>query len=106
MSTRSRHLYVHHLPPQTTEEALRNLFIPYGEISDLHIPLRVSGRENRGYAFVSFEEIDDADHARINLDKAQFSDTVIRVTWAAGRRSLAEHAVQHDQVQEEDMSAG
>lgn len=104
MSDRSRHLYVHHLPAHTTEEALRNLFIPYGEITDLHIPLRVSGRENRGHAFVSFEEADDADHARINLDKAQFYNTVIRVTWAAGRRSLAENPLQNEQLQEEDSS--
>ncbi|CAN8073068.1 unnamed protein product [Agarophyton chilense] len=86
----SRHLYIHHLPPSTTERALRDLFVPYGDISDLHLPLKPSSHTNRGYAFVSFEEPEDAEHARQNLDKAQFFGVVIRVKWAAARHAPTE----------------
>lgn len=37
---------------------------------------------NRGFGFVSFEEVEDASHALQNMDKAEFYGQILRVQWA------------------------
>lgn len=86
MSEASRHLYIHRLPPEATEENLRAIFVPFGDITDLHLPQDSTTRAHRGYAFVSFDQPEDAHHAILNLDLANFFGKTIRVTTAAGRR--------------------
>jgi cold-inducible RNA-binding protein len=46
-------VYVDNLTPTSTERELRDLFSPYGNVAEVHVPLdRTSGRA-RGFAFVN-----------------------------------------------------
>lgn len=81
------HLYVTGLSDGVTEAALRAVFIPYGELTDVHIarPSTSSSSALR-FAFVSFEHPDDAVQARLNLHNADFYGRTLRVTKATSHK--------------------
>jgi hypothetical protein len=58
-------VFVHRLPPRTTVEELREVFAPYGAITEIYIP-KVNDRSaptfgtNKSYAFIKFASAEDA----------------------------------------------
>lgn len=50
------------------ESALRALFIPFGEVREVTIPLDVGTGQRRGFGFVEFDEAEDAAEARDNMN--------------------------------------
>lgn len=89
------HLYVTGLADTVTEAALRAAFIPYGELTDVHIA-RPRSSESGGsrFAFLSFEDPDDAFQARLNLHNADFHGRTLRVTNArSAKREVRARAV-------------
>lgn len=89
--TTSRHLHFRNLPPQTTEQAVRAACVPYGDLTDVYVPLDRVTQRCRGFAFVTFETEEDAHHAMLNLHCALFYNNVIRVekTSAVRRSSVS-----------------
>lgn len=80
----TKSLYVGNLPWSATEDDVRDLFAPYGEVSSVKL---VSDRETgraRGFGFVEMEE-PGASAAIEALDNASFGGRTLRVNEAKPR---------------------
>jgi RNA recognition motif-containing protein len=80
----SKSIYVGNLPWAATEEQVRDLFTPYGEVLSVKL---VSDRETgraRGFGFVEMED-GDADAAIEKLDNSSFGGRTLRVNEAKPR---------------------
>ena len=77
----SRSLYVGGLDEDVTEHVLRAAFIPFGNLKDAQLPLDKDGK-SRGFAFIEFDEDEDAAAAIENMDGAELMGRAIRVNAA------------------------
>ena len=75
-------VYVGNLDNEVTPQQLKTAFVPFGPISSIQIPLDYSTQKNKGYGFVTYEERDDAQHARENMNNAQFQGRRLNVAVA------------------------
>lgn len=81
-SNLKRTLYVGGLDDHVTKEILEAAFIPFGDIRTTAIPKdRITGK-HRGFAFVEFEEEEDAQHAIFNMHDAELYGRVLTVNLA------------------------
>ena len=62
-----------------TEETVRAAFIPFGEITDVNMPLDAATSKHKGFAFVQFDDKDDAADAMDNMHNAELFGRVLRV---------------------------
>lgn len=62
MSSKSakRTVYVGGLAEEVDEKVLNAAFIPFGDIVDIQIPLDYESEKHRGFAFIEFENAEDA----------------------------------------------
>ena len=65
------------LADDTRSEDLRRKFGRYGPIVDVYVPLDFYTRRPRGFAYVQFEDVRDAEDALHNLDRK----------WICGRQT-------------------
>ena len=72
------------LEESVTEETLRAAFVPFGEITELHMPVEGSSKKHKGFAFVQFDEMGDAAEAIDNMHNAELFGRVLRVNLAKG----------------------
>ncbi|XP_070541137.1 serine/arginine-rich splicing factor 12-like isoform X2 [Ptychodera flava] len=79
-------LYVRNVPDGTRPEELRQLFGKYGPISDVYVPLDYYTRRPRGFAYVQFEDIRDAEDAKYNLNHYRFYGRELDIQFAQGDR--------------------
>ncbi|XP_031571196.1 serine/arginine-rich splicing factor 12-like isoform X2 [Actinia tenebrosa] len=79
-------LYVRNLHPETRPDDLRRMFGKYGRITDVYIPLDYYTREPRGFSYVQFEDIRDAEDALYFLDRAILLGRELEVQFAEGDR--------------------
>ncbi|KAI1800830.1 hypothetical protein F4811DRAFT_536980 [Daldinia bambusicola] len=113
-------VYVGGLASAVTTAVLHDAFIPFGEIADVTLPKNDapnSTEPHRGFAYVEFEDAEDAKEAIDNMDQSELFGRVLRVSAAKPPKSaeeglgsktaiweqegwLAEHA-----VSEEDRAA-
>lgn len=80
----SKSIYVGNLPWSATEEEVRELFSPYGNVLSVKL---VSDRETgraRGFGFVEMED-GDAEAAIEKLDNSNFGGRTLRVNEAKPR---------------------
>ena len=80
----TKSLYVGNLPWSATEDDVRDLFAPYGEVTSVKL---VSDRETgraRGFGFVEMED-GEADAAIEALDNFSFGGRTLRVNEAKPR---------------------
>ncbi len=80
----SKSIYVGNLPWAATEEQVRELFAPYGEVIGVKL---VNDRETgraRGFGFVEMEDA-DAEKAIEKLDNSSFGGRTLRVNEAKPR---------------------
>lgn len=77
-----RVVYVGGLAEEVGEKILQAAFIPYGDITDITIPLDYSTQKHRGFAFVEFELVEDAAAAIDNMDESELYGRTIRVNVA------------------------
>jgi len=79
----SKKLYVGNLPFSVTEEALKELFAPFGEITEASlITDKFSGR-SKGFGFVTFANDADADKAISELnEKKEVEGRALKVSEA------------------------
>lgn len=76
----SYRVYVGSLHPGITEEMLRSLFEPFGPILRLELMRDRSTNISRGYAFITFANIDDGQYAVQSLDGLELGGKCIRVS--------------------------
>jgi peptidyl-prolyl isomerase E (cyclophilin E) len=60
-------LYVGGLAEEVDEGVIRAAFIPFGDISDVQVPIDYQTEKHRGFAFVEFELPEDAKAAIDNM---------------------------------------
>jgi RNA recognition motif-containing protein len=76
-------VYVGGLAPVVTATHVHNAFIPFGEIADVTMPKSDnpnSAEPHRGFAYVEYEDADDAKEAIDNMDQSEFFGRVIKVS--------------------------
>ena len=76
-----------------TEAHIHDAFIPFGEIADVSLPKQDkpnSTEPHRGFAYVEFEDPDDAKAAVDNMDQSELFGRVIRVSAAKAPKSATE----------------
>lgn len=87
MSTSSkRTVYVGGLAEEVDEKVLNAAFIPFGDIIDVQIPLDYESEKHRGFAFIEFENAEDAAAAIDNMNDSELFGRTIRVNLAKPQR--------------------
>ena len=76
-----RTLYVGGLDESVTEATVRAAFLPFGELTDVNIPLD-NGAKHKGFAFVQYDDKEDAAEAIDNMHNAELFGRVLRVNLA------------------------
>ncbi|KAL0484543.1 hypothetical protein AKO1_011573 [Acrasis kona] len=56
-------LYFHGVPPNSSEETARQVLSKFGPIEDIRIVLDPRTRQNRGFGFITYKSVDEADQA-------------------------------------------
>jgi RNA recognition motif-containing protein len=87
-------VYVGGLAPQVTVTTLQEAFLPFGEIADVSLPRNenphtAAAEPHRGFAYVEFEDPEDAREAVDNMDQAELFGRVIKVSAAKAPKSTA-----------------
>ncbi|XP_019874383.1 peptidyl-prolyl cis-trans isomerase E [Aethina tumida] len=85
MSTK-RTIYVGGLAEEVDEKVLNAAFIPFGDIVDVQIPLDYETEKHRGFAFIEFENAEDAAAAIDNMNDSELFGRTIRVNLAKPQR--------------------
>lgn len=88
-------VYVGGLAPVVTIATIHDAFLPFGDIADVSLPKNENPNSNttephRGFAYVEFEDTDDAKEAIDNMDQSEFFGRVIKVTPAKAPKSADE----------------
>ena len=65
----NKSLFIRPLDPAITPEQIAPFFQDYGEIRDIHIPIDFKTQKMRGFCYVEFEELGDAEVAREHYNK-------------------------------------
>lgn len=79
-----RTLYVGGLEESVTEETVRAAFVPFGELTDVSLPMDAKTQKHKGFAFVQFDSKDDAAEAIDNMHNTELYGRVLRVNTANG----------------------
>ncbi|KAG9268299.1 peptidyl-prolyl cis-trans isomerase E [Astyanax mexicanus] len=86
MAAAKRVLYVGGLAEEADEKVLHAAFIPFGDITDIQIPLDYETEKHRGFAFIEFELAEDAAAAIDNMNESELFGRTIRVNIAKPMR--------------------
>ncbi|XP_074641738.1 peptidyl-prolyl cis-trans isomerase E-like [Tubulanus polymorphus] len=78
--------YVGGLAEEVDEKVLHAAFIPFGDVTDIQIPLDYETEKHRGFAFVEFELPEDAAAAIDNMNQSELFGRTIRVNIARPQR--------------------
>jgi RNA recognition motif-containing protein len=82
MSQTNKKLYVGSLPYSITEDELRDLFAPYGEIASVRIITDKFTGQSKGFGFVEMTNADDAQRAIEGVNGTQVSGRTLMVNEA------------------------
>ncbi|CAH8623807.1 unnamed protein product [Schistosoma mattheei] len=77
-----RVIYVGGLSEQVDVPLVRAAFIPFGDIVSINMPMDYQTEKHRGFAFVEFEEVEDAMSAIDNMNESEIFGRTIRVNVA------------------------
>ncbi|CAN8104331.1 unnamed protein product [Discula destructiva] len=88
-------VYVGGLAPMVTAATIHDAFLPFGDIADVSLPKNENPNSNttephRGFAYVEFEDADDAKEAMDNMDQSELFGRIIKVTAAKAPKSADE----------------
>ncbi len=81
-------LFVCNFPFTTTEEDLRAVFAPYGDLQRIRLIHDRDNGRSRGYAFVELEDEEHAALATATLNESRFGGRRLAVARARGRGGL------------------
>ncbi|KAI9223275.1 peptidylprolyl isomerase E-like protein [Blastocladiella britannica] len=77
-------IYVGGLAPEVTRSILHNLFITFGEIAAIELPMdNKTDDPHRGFAFITFEEPEDAAAAIDNFNQSELFGRTLKVNLAS-----------------------
>ena len=79
-------VYIANFPPDATETDLKELFEAYGSVQDARIIKRYESEESKGFGFVTFVSIGDAEAAIEALDRKDYKGHSLRVEKAKRNR--------------------
>ncbi|XP_026172822.1 serine/arginine-rich splicing factor 10 isoform X1 [Mastacembelus armatus] len=79
-------LFVRNISDESRPEDLRREFGRYGPIVDVYIPLDFYTRRPRGFAYIQFEDLRDAEDALHNLNRKWVCGRQIEIQFAQGDR--------------------
>eukprot|EP00761_Pharyngomonas_kirbyi_P012843 gb/GECH01012870.1/.p1 GENE.gb/GECH01012870.1/~~gb/GECH01012870.1/.p1 ORF type:complete len:150 (+),score=45.29 gb/GECH01012870.1/:1-450(+) len=82
MTQHKRQLYVGGLDESVDESVLHSVFIPFGDILNVQLPLDSKTGEKKGFGFVEFELPEDAAAAMENMNKAELYGRTLHVNLA------------------------
>eukprot|EP00299_Pterocystis_sp_00344_P010772 c4904_g1_i1.p1 GENE.c4904_g1_i1~~c4904_g1_i1.p1 ORF type:complete len:131 (+),score=24.93 c4904_g1_i1:31-393(+) len=74
-----RNLYVGGLADDVDEALVRAAFIPFGDLVSVNMPIDSATQKHRGFAFVEFEEAEDAKAAIENMNESELNGRVLKV---------------------------
>ena len=96
-------VHVSGIPPVATKEVIHDAFLPFGDIVEVSLQLETRpqqrqpdqepvppGQTHRGFAYVEFEEADDAKEAIDNMDQSELFGRIIKVSAAKIPKSATE----------------
>lgn len=78
-------IFVGNLSWKATEDQLRALFEPYGEVVSVKIIVDQYTGKSKGFGFVEFKNSDDAQRALNELNEKLFLDRNLRLSFAQER---------------------
>lgn len=84
-----KNVYVGNLDVTTTEEQLRNLFLPFGPVHTVTLVMDRDTGSPRGFAFVEMSNDIDADTAISKLSGTHLSDRPLVINEARSKESDA-----------------
>ena len=64
--------------------------VPFGDITDISVPLDYSTQKHRGFAFVEFESVEDAAAAIDNMNESELFGRTVRVNIARPKQQDAQ----------------
>ncbi|XP_030639242.1 serine/arginine-rich splicing factor 10 isoform X2 [Chanos chanos] len=79
-------LFIRNVSDESRPEDLRREFGRYGPIVDVYVPVDFYTRRPRGFAYVQFEDVRDAEDALHNLDRKWVCGRQIEIQFAQGDR--------------------
>ncbi|XP_026139129.1 serine/arginine-rich splicing factor 10 isoform X1 [Carassius auratus] len=79
-------LFIRNISDDSRPEDLRREFGRYGPIVDVYVPVDFYSRRPRGFAYVQFEDVRDAEDALHNLDRKWICGRQIEIQFAQGDR--------------------
>jgi peptidyl-prolyl isomerase E (cyclophilin E) len=88
-----------------TEEILENAFIPFGGLKQILLPKKENESKHSGYAFIEFEDADDAKAAIDNMNDSELFGRVLTCNLANPRSSKLDSAIAHEQWLKEAKSS-
>ncbi|XP_052776083.1 peptidyl-prolyl cis-trans isomerase E-like [Mya arenaria] len=92
MANSKRMVYVGGISEEVGEKVLHAAFIPFGDITDINIPLDYETEKHRGFAFVEFELAEDAAAAIDNMNDAELFGKTVRCNLAKPMKVKEGHA--------------
>jgi RNA-binding protein 8A len=75
-------LFVTGINEEADEMVIQELFGEYGAIKNLHVNADHKTGFRKGYAFIEFEKLEEAQSAILALDNTEFLDKKLRVSFA------------------------
>ncbi|XP_076868597.1 uncharacterized protein srsf10a isoform X2 [Brachyhypopomus gauderio] len=79
-------LFIRNISDESRPEDLRREFGRYGPIVDVYVPVDFYSRRPRGFAYIQFEDVRDAEDALHNLDRKWVCGRQIEIQFAQGDR--------------------
>ncbi|CRK95619.1 CLUMA_CG009077, isoform A [Clunio marinus] len=86
MANEKNTVYVGGLADEVTEKLLQDIFIVFGDISEIQMPVDYESQKHRGFAFVVYETSEDAFQAVDNMNDSEIAGRTIRVNIAKPQR--------------------
>lgn len=82
MPSNKKVVYVGGLSEEVDEKVLRGAMIPFGDLTEVQIPLDYETGKHRGFGFVEFECVENADAAIENMHESELFGRTLRVNKA------------------------
>jgi RNA recognition motif-containing protein len=73
-------IFISNVPPSATNENLINLFSPFGVIQSIRLPIEPISKNNKGYAFIVYDNCASAASAILSINRTIFMNRTLTVT--------------------------
>ena len=70
---------IYNVSPNLTEEHIKEIFSEYGKIKDVYIAINEDTKAKKDYAFIEFENREDAEQAELYMNGGQIDGLIIKV---------------------------